>query len=168
MEFGIHLLDLVRVLTQDEIHSVSAEIDRAAFQQPEYRATLKLITRRGLPCYLDISRVSQGRVTRAEIIGAEGQALADWTTGIVRRISQGNETIDYPCPPRATLVDLLRDFCQAIRTGSPMPITAEDGLRAVRNCRCVLSIGTKRKTRFSRLIPEFHYLLSANCDCHCS
>ncbi len=131
MEFGIHLLDLVRVLTQDEIHSVSAEIDRAAFQQPEYRATLKLITRRGLPCYLDISRVSQGRVTRAEIIGAEGQALADWTTGIVRRISQGNETTDYACPPRATLVDLLRDFCQALQTESPMPITADDGLRAV-------------------------------------
>jgi predicted dehydrogenase len=131
MEFGIHLLDLIRVLTQEEIHSVSADIDRPAFQEPEHRATLKLITRSGLPCYLDISRVSQGRVTRAEIIGAEGQALADWTTGIVRRISQGNETIDYPCPSSATLVDLLRDFCLAIRTGSPMPITAEDGLRAV-------------------------------------
>ena len=131
MEFGIHLLDLVRVLTQDEVHSVSADIDRASSQDPEHRAYIKLITRRGLSCYLDISRVSQGRVTRAEIIGAEGQALADWTTGTVHRVSRGNETTDYSCPPRATLVDLLRDFCQAIRTGSPMPITAEDGLRAV-------------------------------------
>ena len=131
MEFGIHLLDLVRVLTQDEVRWVSADIDRPDFQNPEHRAYIKLVTRRGLPCYLDISRVSQGRVTRAEIIGAEGQAIADWTNGIVRRISRGNETTDFPCPPSATLVDLLRDFCQAIRTGSPMPITAEDGLRAV-------------------------------------
>jgi len=130
MEFGIHLLDLVRVLTHDEVYSVSAEIERPTSQDPEHRAYIKLITRKGLPCYLDISRVSQGRITRAEIIGTEGQALADWTAGIVRRISRGNKT-DYPCPPRATLVDLLRDFCQAIRTGSPMPITAEDGLRAV-------------------------------------
>ena len=131
MEFGIHLLDLVRVLTQDEVHSVSADIDRPTAQDPEHRAYIKLITRRGLPCYLDISRVSQGRVTRAEIMGAEGQALADWTTGIVRKISSGNKISDYPCPPCATLVEVLRDFCQAIRTGSPMPVTAEDGLRAV-------------------------------------
>lgn len=131
LEFGIHLLDLVRVLTQDEVRSVSADIDRLSSQDPEHRAYIKLVTRRGLPCYLDISRVSQGRVTRAEIIGARGQALADWTTGIVRRVSRGNASTDYPCPPSATLVDLLRDFCRAIRTGSPMPITAEDGLRAV-------------------------------------
>jgi predicted dehydrogenase len=131
MEFGIHLLDLVPVLTQDVVHSVSADIDRPAFQDPEHRAYIKLITSKGLPCYLDISRVSQGRVTRAEIIGAEGQALADWTTGIVHRVSRGNERTEYPCPPSATLVELLRDFCRAIRTGSPMPITAEDGLRAV-------------------------------------
>ena len=131
LEFGIHLLDLVRVLTQDEVLSVSADIDRPGPQDPEHRAHIKLITRKGLPCYLDISRVSQGRVTRAEIIGANGQALADWTTGIVRRVSLGNETTDYPCPPSATLIDVLRDFCRAIRTGSPMPITAEDGLRAV-------------------------------------
>ncbi|MDH3503416.1 MAG: Gfo/Idh/MocA family oxidoreductase [Nitrospirota bacterium] len=131
MEFGIHLLDLVRVLTQDEVHSVSADIDRPTAQDPEHRAYIKLITRRGLPCYLDISRVSQGRVTRAEIMGAEGQALADWTTGIVRKISSGNKISDYPCPPCATLVEVLRDFCQAIRTGSPMPVTAKDGLQAV-------------------------------------
>lgn len=96
MEFGIHLLDLVRVLTQDEVHSVSADIDRPGAQDPELRAFIKLVTRRGLPCYLDISRVSQGRVTRAEIMGAKGQAFADWTTNIVRKISGRNEILDYP------------------------------------------------------------------------
>jgi len=131
MEFGIHLLDLVSVLTQDVVHSVSADIDRRAPQDPEQRAHIKLITSKELPCYLDISGVSQGRVTRAEIIGAKGQALADWTNGIVYRVSRDNERTEYPCPPSATLVELLRDFCQAIRTGSPVPITAEDGLRAV-------------------------------------
>lgn len=131
MEFGIHLLDLVRVLTQDEVHSVSADIDRPGAQDPELRAFIKLVTRRGIPCYLDISRVSQGRVTRAEIMGSKGQAFADWTTNIVRKISRGSEILDYPCPPGATLIEVLRDFCQAIRTGSPMPVTAEDGLRAV-------------------------------------
>lgn len=131
LEFGIHLLDLVRFLTHDEIRSVSADIDRATIQDPENRAYIKLVTRRELPCYLDISRVSQGRVTRAEIIGSKGQGLADWTTGMVKRVSQGNETNDYPCSPSATLIDLLRDFCRAIQTGSPMPITALDGLRAV-------------------------------------
>lgn len=131
MEFGIHLLDLVRVLTQDEIHLVSADICRPTVQDPENQAFIKLVTQRGLPCYLDISRVSQGRVTRAEIMGAKGQALGDWTTNIVRKISGRNETLDYPCSPSATLIEVLRDFCLAIRTGGPMPVTAEDGLRAV-------------------------------------
>lgn len=131
MEFGIHLLDLVRVLTQDEIHSVSADISRPTAQDPENRAFIKLVTQRGLPCYLDISRVSQGRVTRAEIMASKGQVLADWTTNIVRKISGRNEILDYPCPSSATLIEVLRDFCQAIRTEGPMPVTAEDGLRAV-------------------------------------
>ncbi len=131
MEFGIHLLDLVRVLTQDEVHSVSTDIGRPATQDPDHRAFIKLVTRGELPCYLDISRVSQGRVTRAEIMGSKGRALADWTTNIVRKISGRNEILDYPCPPSATLIEVLRDFCQAIRTGCPMPVTAEDGLRAV-------------------------------------
>ncbi|HBP87198.1 MAG TPA: hypothetical protein DD706_05815 [Nitrospiraceae bacterium] len=132
MEFGIHLLDLVRVLTQDEIHSVSADISRPGPDDPENRAFIKLVTQKGLPCYLDISRVSQGRVTRAEIMGSYGQAFADWTTNIVRKISMGNEILDHSCPPSATLIEVLRDFCQAIRTGGPMPVTAEDGLRAVK------------------------------------
>jgi predicted dehydrogenase len=131
MEFGIHLLDLIRVLTQDEVHSVSADLGFQIGNGPEHRAFIKVITRRGLPCYLDISRVSQGRVTRAEIMGSNGQALADWTTNIVRKISGRNEILDYHCPSGATLIEVLRDFCQAIQTGSPMPITAEDGLRAV-------------------------------------
>ena len=131
MEFGIHLLDLVRVLTQDEIHLVSADICRPTVQDPENQAFIKLVTQRGLPCYLDISRVSQGRVTRAEIMGSKGQASGDWTTNIVRKISGRNETLDYPCPPSATLIEVLRDFCLAIRTGGPMPVTAVDGLRAV-------------------------------------
>ncbi len=131
MEFGIHLLDLVRFLTRDEVHSVSADIGRPTTQNPENQAFIKLVTQMGLPCYLDISRVSQGRVTRAEIMGSKGQASADWTTNIVRKISGRNEILDYPFPPSATLIEVLRDFCQGIRTGGPMPITAEDGLRAV-------------------------------------
>ncbi|MDR4481987.1 MAG: Gfo/Idh/MocA family oxidoreductase [Nitrospirales bacterium] len=131
MEFGIHLLDLVRVLTQDEIQAVLADIGQPTAKGPQNRAFIKLDTQSGLPCYLDISRVSQGRVTRAEIIGANGQAFADWTTNIVRKISGRNEISDYPCPPSATLIEVLRDFCQAIRTGCPMTVTAEDGLRAV-------------------------------------
>ena len=117
MEVGIHLLDLARVLTQDEIHSVSADIDPPGGpKDPEHRAHSKLITSRGLPCYLTISPVSQGRVTRAEIIGAEGQALADWTTGIVSRASRGNETPTTPVPPVSRW---LRGFETFVRRFEP-------------------------------------------------
>lgn len=131
MEFGIHLLDLVHFLTQDTIRTVSAHIPPPFPQKAEEQAFITLTTHGGLPCYLDISRVSQGRVTRAEIIGSNGQALADWTTGLVQKYSQENQKTDILCPPSPTLVALLKDFVLAIRTGGPMPITGEDGLRAV-------------------------------------
>jgi predicted dehydrogenase len=157
MELGIHLLDLVPYLTQHDIQSVSADMDHSDSRHPEHQVHIQLITQKGLPCYLDISRVSQGRITRAEIIGSNGQALADWTTGIVRRISQSGGTTDFPCSPSATLVDLLKDFCQAIRTGNTMPITAEDGLRAVEIAdACYRSAATGKKI----VLDEFQKDLS--------
>ena len=132
MEVGIHLLDLVRFLTKDEVVSVSTDMKRPSQNDPEYRVWGNLTTSKGMSCSLDISRVSQGRVTRAEIIGAQGQACADWMKNHVTSTHEGNIVTDYPCPKIPTLVPVLRDFFHALQTGAPMPISGDDGLQAVR------------------------------------
>ncbi|MDR4493572.1 MAG: Gfo/Idh/MocA family protein [Nitrospirales bacterium] len=132
MEIGIHLLDLIRFLTEEEILAVSIEMEREGFKNPETRVWGSLTTKNGVICTVDISGVSQGRTTRAEIIGSNGRAQADWANHHVTYTDKLKRTTDYPCPKTPTLVPLLKDFFRCIQTATPMTITGEDGLQAVR------------------------------------
>lgn len=132
MEIGIHLLDLVRVLTRDEIGEVSMEMERETMNTPETRVWGSLTTRNGLTCSVDISGVSRGRISRAEIIGSKGQACADWANHHITCTDQTNKTTRFPCPQTPALIPLLRDFFRSIQTDTPLPITGVDGLQAVR------------------------------------
>ncbi|MGC3973748.1 MAG: Gfo/Idh/MocA family oxidoreductase [Nitrospira sp.] len=58
LEIGIHLLDLVRLLTQDEVHTVCCEMDRLAPAGPERQMLGRLTTSGGLGCLVDVSRVT--------------------------------------------------------------------------------------------------------------
>jgi predicted dehydrogenase len=131
LEMGIHLLDLARFLTGEEIQEVYCELDRAVPKVPEDQAWIRLTTHSGLRCFLDVSRVSSHRVTRAEIVGERGQAGADWSTSRVHITSHQTQREDYQLPPTHTLRSVLHDFFQALKNHSPMPITGVDGLRAV-------------------------------------
>lgn len=131
LEFGIHLLDWVRVLLQDEKLTVYANMTRLSPNAPERRAEITLTTPSGLSCHLDIARVSQGRITHVEIMGTTGRVYADWTNGIVQVFKQETITSQHVLPTTPTIVPMLRDFFHALRKGKPFPITGEDGLRAV-------------------------------------
>jgi predicted dehydrogenase len=131
LEFGIHLLDWVRVLLQDEKLTVAANMTRPSPNAPERRAKITLATPSGLSCHLDIARVSQGRITHVEIMGTTGRVQADWTSGVVQIFKQETLTSQLILPPTPTIVMMLKDFFHAIRKGKPVPITGEDGLRAV-------------------------------------
>jgi predicted dehydrogenase len=131
LEFGIHLLDWVRVMLHDEKFTVSADMTRPSPNAPERRAEITLTTLSGLSCHLDIARVNQGRITHVEIMGTTGRVQADWTNGVVQIFKQETLTSQLVLPPIPTIVTMLKDFFQALRTGQPMPITGEDGIRAV-------------------------------------
>ncbi len=131
LEFGIHLLDWVRVLLQDEKLTVSADMTRPSPTAPERRAEVTLTTPSGLSCHLDIARVSQGRITHVDIIGTTGRVKADWTNGVVRIFKQETLLSQHVLPAVPTIVTMLKDFFHALRKGKPVPITGDDGLRAV-------------------------------------
>jgi predicted dehydrogenase len=131
LEIGIHQLDLVRFLTGEEVAEVRCELDRPSPGAAELRALVSLRTTGGLPCIVDVSRMTGGRVGRAEWIGAEGQLAADWVHHRVRRVSAGRAVAEQAVEDVPTVEAALRAFCDALAGGGPVPVTGLDGQRAV-------------------------------------
>ena len=131
LEFGIHLLDWSRGMLPDEPLTVAATITRLSPRAPEKHANINLTTRSGLSCHLDIARVRTKRVTHIDIIWTNERIRADWTTGLLQTFNHEVLTSQEWIPAAPTLVLMLKDFFQALRTSQPVPISGEDGLRAV-------------------------------------
>lgn len=131
LETGIHLLDLARVLTGDEILTVSCEMDVVPPDGAERRIVGRLTTSGGLVCLVDVSRVSSGRVGRVELIGSEGQLSADWCGQRVAQVSARHGAGNWPSIAEPTVLGTLRAFVKSVRNGLPPPVTIEDGKRAV-------------------------------------
>ena len=131
LDFGIHLLDWVRVMLPGEALTVFAKLTRLSPNAPERHAEITLTTRLGLSCQLNIARVKTKRVTHIEIVGTKKRLLADWTSGMVQTFEQENLTSQEILPTTPTIILMLKDFFKALQTGRSVPITGEEGLRAV-------------------------------------
>ncbi|MBI3603100.1 MAG: Gfo/Idh/MocA family oxidoreductase [Nitrospirae bacterium] len=131
LEIGVHQLDLVRFFTGEEVAEVCCELWHGEPGQPESRALVRLRTASGLPGLIDVSRVSAGRVGRAEWVGEKGQLMADWYRHRLCKVLSRNVSDEWTVEDRPTLVETLTAFLRAIELGTPMPITGFDGQKAV-------------------------------------
>jgi predicted dehydrogenase len=110
---------------------VSAETARRHTRNLEDLAHLRFRLASGMPCYVEVSRVSGGRMCRVDAVGSAGELVADVGPGTLSRI-EGWKTVEVePVPDRPTLVTVLEAFARSVAKGGPMPVTGEDGLRAV-------------------------------------
>ncbi len=130
LEIGVHMLDLVRFMTGEEVEDVRCTMDVHPAVSPETTATIRLVTFGGTICQIEIARVSTGRVGRADWWGSQGRLEVDWGTCRVS-CHDGTGTHEFDPPPSQTILAAVTAFLQAVRTGSPMSITGEDGCRAV-------------------------------------
>ena len=78
LELGIHLLDLVRFLTREEILEVQCTMDPLPSHCPETSVKVRLRTAGNIVCTLDIARVETMRVGTVEWVGSAGKVMADW------------------------------------------------------------------------------------------
>lgn len=131
LEFGVHLLDLVRYVTGEEIRAVRCLMDRPPPADPESLAMAHLLTEGGTHCAIEVARVAAGRVGRAEWIGSEGQLAADWSNRQVRSIAPAVAAEERIVTPSQTVLVTIREFLRALEQQTLMPITGEDGCRAV-------------------------------------
>lgn len=130
LEFGVHMLDLVRFLTGEEVREATCKMDRLPPAAPDTSASVMLTTVGGTVCRIDVARVPAGRVGEAEWIGSNGRLHADWIQHRLRWTGTG-ATEEWTLVPTHTVVATLVAFLRAITTNRPVPITGEDGWRAV-------------------------------------
>ena len=131
LEFGVHLLDLVRLLTGQEIERVQCALNQIPPTRPETFAKVHLRTMSGMPCSIEVARVEAGRVGVAEWIGSDGTLTADWTNRQLRFTDSASRSEVQAMPQSLTVLTTLREFLRALQRKTPTPITCEDGCLAV-------------------------------------
>ena len=131
LEIGIHLLDLICYLTGEEAVEAAGEMLQRHTTRVEDLAQVRFRLASGLPCYVEVSRVSGGRVCRVEAVGQAGQLIADVDRSLLTRTEGRTIVAAESVPDRPTVVMVLEAFARSLLAGTPAPVSGEDGLRAV-------------------------------------
>ena len=148
LEIGIHLLDLIRYLTGEEAVEAGGEMIRRHTTQVEDLAQVRFRLASGIPCYVEVSRVSGGRTCRVEAVGRNGQLLADVDRSLLTRIEGRTIVAAESVPDKPTVITVLEAFARSLMTGAPVPVSGEDGLRAV-----AMAEACYRAAREGRSVP---------------
>jgi predicted dehydrogenase len=131
LELGVHLLDLIRFLTGEEILDVECTMSPAPGAGPETRVQAQVRTSTGILFHLHIARVESQRQGRAELTGGKGKITADWVTRTLTRTTTDGVSYTRTLESHPTILSTLQAFIRAVRTRTPPPITGIDGCRAV-------------------------------------
>jgi predicted dehydrogenase len=142
---GVHGVDLVRTLGGAEI----AEVQGFARSLLTHRvadlfcATLRLEPG-SILATIDNSRATGGRTGRIELVGSQGQLIADHVHGFVQLVRERRVEpllVEAPVP---TVQETLRAFAEAVAADRPSPVPLSEGLAAVEGAeriRAALSYG---------------------------
>lgn len=132
LQTGIHIFDLLRFFSGDEVRRVYCESDRVVYEELEdsFVATLQLRKSKVL-CVVDGARYTAGRSGRIELVGEQGQLAGDHVHGYGLLI-QGQQPVPIEVPPPVnTVEEALRAFVQMLKHDEEPPVSAVDGYRAL-------------------------------------
>ena len=126
---GVHIFDLVRFFSGDEVRRVYCETDRIMYEELEdsFVATLRL-RKSKIRCVVDAARYTEGRSGRIELVGERGQLVGDHVHGYGLLI-RGRQPVPLDVPaPVNTVEESLKAFMQTLLHDEEPPISAVDGL----------------------------------------
>ena len=129
---GVHMFDLIRLLTGLEAARVSCEMTRVVTRNTEDNFSAVIAMEGGGMLASAVgSRATQSRCGSIEIAGARAQLAGDHVLRRAYRI-EGTTMTPLEIPPSTqTIPEVLHDFADALSGGRPMPISLAEGLRAV-------------------------------------
>src|SRR5207253_1292171 len=110
LEIGIHLLDLIRFLTGAEAVEAVADLEQRHTTRVEDLALARFRLSNGVSCYVEVSRVSGGRLCRVEAVGRAGQLIADVDRSLLTWIEGRMVTETEAVPDRPTVIAVLETF----------------------------------------------------------
>jgi predicted dehydrogenase len=126
---GVHIFDLVRFFSGDEVRRVYCETDRIMYEELEdsFVATLRL-RKSKIRCVVDAARYTEGRSGRIELVGERGQLVGDHVHGYGLLI-RGRQPVPLDVPAAVnTVEESLKAFVQTLLHDEEPPISAVDGL----------------------------------------
>lgn len=129
---GVHMFDLLRYFSGDEVRRVYCETDRIFYEELEDMFVATLCLRRSkIRCVVDAARYTDGRSGRIEIVGEHGQLVGDHIHGY-GLVIHGQEISPLEAPaPVQTVEHGIRAFVDAFLDDAEPPISALDGYQAV-------------------------------------
>lgn len=150
-DVGVHCLDTLRFILDDEVTTVNAELDpKPTATMTERSGHIGMKFSRGTIGSIFCSYDAPVRRKDIEIMGTEGRLRADeFTVGGITatlRIDGGKDS--SPAPTREETFDIpnlyveeIADLVAAIRTGSPLVSPGENGLANQRVLNRALEVG---------------------------
>jgi predicted dehydrogenase len=153
---AIHDIDIMRYLLGAEVERVFAEA-RSDLSMPFEDSVTALLrfaptsAAAGATATLDVNWLAPQRLRDLTVRGTEGLFILDYAAQTLellpahaplqragargwQRSPGGGEVIHIAVEPREPLLQELRAFAAAVRDGTPLPITAGDGLAALAVC----------------------------------
>ena len=129
---GIHSMDLLRVLSGREVVEVACVTTRVRTRETEDNFTMFVrLDVENFVGQVSGSRALGGRTGLMDFSGAGGQIVADHVHRLAWMVRGTERTPIAVPPPVPTVREALRAFVAGVVTGAPMPVTVEEGLRAV-------------------------------------
>jgi predicted dehydrogenase len=129
---GVHSFDLLYFLTGCEVESVWCHTSQLVTKETEDNFAMTCqMSDSLLTGAVFGSRSTYSRSGLIELSGEHGQLVGDHAHGFAYML-KGFERTELPVdPPVPTVRETLRAFVAGVQRGAPLPITVEDGLRAV-------------------------------------
>ncbi|MCB1184265.1 Gfo/Idh/MocA family oxidoreductase [bacterium] len=129
---GVHLFDTVRWLTGREFVAVDSRQRQVRNPVVEDLFVARALLDDGSWAALEVSKFTDSRACWFEAIGERGQLRADYLAGGIWWHGDGDDETWDVSARVPTLPALLADWRDAVRDGTPPPVTAADGLATLR------------------------------------
>jgi len=129
---GVHSFDLLRCLTGREVKRVTCRTARTQTTNTEDNfVALCELDRDPALVTVSGSRDTRGRCGLIDVATTDAQLVADHQQHWAQIVTAGERRPIELAQPANTVLDGLRAFAALIRTGTPPPVSLEDGAQAV-------------------------------------
>jgi predicted dehydrogenase len=162
IDLAVHDLDVIRYVTGVEIVRVFAETERQIHSAHEDLLTGLVRLADGAVGTLMVNWLTPTKIRQLDVIGEKGMfrvdyltqdlylfengtvPVGDWPFRDLRGVSEGR-MIRFVVPKNEPLRAEIEAFLRAVRGEAPVPVTGEDGLRALHLAQSVVVSGLQNR-----------------------